>query len=332
MKHFIIYLHWCLILSLTPGCDGNSRNKLKAAGNHTDPLPSWHEGDVKHSVLQYISNITDSRSPDFIPMADRIATFDNDGTLWCEKPYVQELFMFHVAKKMAERKPLLSEKQPFKAAISHDETYFVKGGEKAVISLLLATHTGITEEEFDISAREFFRSAVYPGLNVPLNKIVYQSQIELLDYLLIKGFKTYICTGGTVELVREISEEYYRIPPEQVIGTSFQYIYIDSNRSIFRKPALSSFNDKESKPVNIQLHIGRRPVFACGNVGGAGDIAMLSFCQQSKYHAFQLLIYHDDAIREFAYGEKDNASLQAAEKNHWQVVSMKRDWKKIFPD
>jgi hypothetical protein len=321
-----------LLLSLVPGCDGSSRNKIKASGKQNDPLPSWHEGDVKHSVLQYVKNVTDAKSPDFIPAADRIATFDNDGTLWCEKPYVQELFMFYVAKKMAKEKPLLREKQPFKAAIYHDEDYFVKGGEKAVASLLFATHTGVTEEQFDISAREFFTSAVYPRLNVPINKIVYQPQIELLDYLRVNGFKTFICSGGTVEFVREISREFYGIPPEQVIGTSFQYVYTDSNRSIFRKPALGSFNDKEGKPVNIQLHIGRRPVFACGNVGGAGDIAMLSFSQQSKYHAFQLLINHDDEKREFAYSEKDNVSLQAAEKNHWKVVSMKRDWKKIFPD
>jgi phosphoserine phosphatase len=297
-----------------------------------DPLPSWNNGPLKEDIISYVEKVTKKGSPDFIPIEDRIATFDNDGTLWAEKPYVQELFAFYQVKKMVEANPALAQKQPFKAVIEKDKTYFEKGGDKALIQLVGATHTGTTEDEFETSVNTFFKDAKYPGKNVPVKQIRYQPQLELLNYLRSNGFKTYIVTGGTIEVVRAISQDFYGIPKDQVVGTSFKYKYDDVKNAVQREPTLDHFNDKEGKPVGIQLHIGQRPVFACGNEGGAGDIAMLKYSQGNKYPSFQLLVNHNDSIREYSYQEKDNLSLSTAAKNKWHVVSIKDDWKKVFAD
>lgn len=297
-----------------------------------DPLPSWNEGTLKDDIISYVKKVTTEGTSDFIPVEARIATFDNDGTLWAEKPYVQELFAFYRVKKMVEANPALAQKQPFKAVVEKDKTFFEKGGDKALMELVAATHTGMSEDEFEASAKDFFTGAKYPGKNVPLKQIRYQPQLELLNYLRENGFKTFIVTGGTVELIRAISADFYGIPKDQVVGTSFKYTFDDASNSIKRQPALDHFNDKEGKPVGIQLHIGQRPVFACGNEGGAGDLAMLKYSQGSKYPSFQLLVNHNDPVREYSYQEKDNLSLNTAVKNKYHVISMKDDWKKIFPD
>jgi phosphoglycolate phosphatase-like HAD superfamily hydrolase len=298
----------------------------------TDPLPSWNNGTLKSDIIAYVTKVTKKGSPDFIPIENRIATFDNDGTLWAEKPYVQELFAFYRVKKMVEANPALAQKQPFKAVVEKDKTFFEKGGEKALIELVAATHTGMTEDEFESGTKEFFTDTKYPGKNVSLKQIRYQPQLELLNYLRANGFKTFIVTGGTIELVRAISADFYDIPKDQVVGTSFKYKFDPAKDAILREPALDHFNDKEGKPVAIQLHIGQRPVFACGNEGGAGDIAMLQYSQGNNYPSFQLLINHNDSIREYSYQEKDNLSLNTASKNKWHVVNIKEDWKKVFAD
>jgi len=317
-------------------CQGSENKSSAGSAGDTvaavvvDPLPGWNEGALKNAIIAYVKDVTDSTSKNFIPVADRIATFDNDGTLWAERPYVQELFSFYMVKKMVTKNPALAKKQPFKAVVEHDKNYFEKGGDKAFIQLVVATHTGMTEDEFESNVHEFFANNTYPKWNVPFKEITYAPQIEFLNYLRANGFKTFMVTGGTIEFVRAISQEYYGIPKSQVVGTSFQYVFTDSNRTIWRKPALGSFDDKAGKPVNIQLHIGQRPVVACGNEGGAGDIAMLEYCQSSKYHSFQMIVNHNDSTREFYYQEKDSASLKAAAKNNWHVASMKDDWKNIF--
>lgn len=297
-----------------------------------NPLPSWNDGALKKDIIAYVTKVTKEGSPDFIPTENRIATFDNDGTLWAEKPYVQELFAFYRVKKMVEANSALAQKQPFKAVVEKDKTFFEKGGDKALIELIVATHTGMTEDEFEASVKEFFAGAQYPGKNVPIKQIRYQPQLELLNYLRANGFKTFIVTGGTVELVRAISEDFYGIPKDQVVGTSFKYKFDDAKNAIQREPALDHFNDKEGKPAGIQLHIGQRSVFACGNEGGAGDLAMLKYSQGNKYSSFQLLVNHDDPVREYSYEEKDNLSLNTAAKNKWHVISIKDDWKKVFAD
>ena len=328
MKQFA-HVAFVALIVLTLACRGKEAPQEIRGGQ--EMLASWRDGPLKEAIVAYVSKVTHQGSPDYIPPENRIATFDNDGTLWAERPYVQELFAFYQVKKLVQANPALAGKQPFKAAIAHDKGYFEKGGEKALMELIGATHTGMTEDAFEAAAKDFFDNLVYPPFNRPANGIVYQPQLELLHYLRANGFKTFIVTGGTIELVRAIGPALYGIPKEQIVGTSFKYEFVDSNRSILRLPAIDHINDKGGKPPGIQLHIGQRPVFACGNEGGAGDIAMLEYCQSSKYPSFQLLINHNDSIREFAYQEKDSASLKAAAKNGWQVVSMKDHWKTIFP-
>lgn len=336
MKKKIFYLLFSGLLfvsckkseTLTTNTDAK-QSETTIAG---DPLPSWNDGALKSDIIAYVEKVTKEGSPDFIPLESRIATFDNDGTLWAEKPLVQELFAFYRIKKMVEANPELAKKQPFKAVIENDKSYFEKGGEKALIELVIATHTGTTEDVFEADVKDFMATSKIPGKNVTIKQNRYQPQLELLDYLRANGFKTFIVTGGTIELVRGISAEYYGIPKEQVVGTSFKYKFDEVNRTILREPALDLFNDKTAKPVAIQLHIGQRPVFACGNVGAGGDIAMLEYCQSSKYPSFQLLVNHNDSIREYNYPEKNNASLDAVAKNKWHVVDMKNDWKKVFSD
>ena len=307
ITYSVKYLAYLFALVFIVSCQGSgnkstgsSESSDSSSRNNTDdPLPSWNDGQLKKDIIDYVNRVTKEGSADFISVEDRIATFDNDGTLWAERPYVQELFAFYQVKKMVEANPALANKQPFKAVIEHDKTYFEKGGDKALIQLIGATHTGKTEEEFEKSALDFFSTATYPGRNVSINKITYMPQIELLNYLRANGFKTFICTGGTIEFVRAVSSQLYGIPKEQVIGTTFKYKYVDSNNQIIRMPELELFNDKGNKPIGIQEHIGKRPVFACGNEGGGGDIAMLKFSQGSKHLSFQMIVNHDDSTREF---------------------------------
>jgi hypothetical protein len=335
----------CLLLLLifvfwATGCNykGNEIEKkerdpsAKTDSVRSDPLPSWNNGPLKESIIAYVKSVSDTFSHSFIPAIDRIATFDNDGTLWAEKPYVQELFIQYRVRRMIKDNPALATKQPFKAVLESDKSYFETGGEKAIMQLIAALHTGMPEDKFELAVHDFFAFATYPRWNVAIRQIIYQPQLELLQYLRTNGFAVFICTGGTVEFVRGISYQLYDVPKYQVIGTTFKYQYNDSTKSIIREPALALINDKEGKPVGIQTHIGQRPVFACGNEGGEGDIAMLTFCQSSRYPSYQLLINHDDSTREFYYQEQSNASLNAAAKNNWHVVSMQQDWQRVFPD
>lgn len=327
---FLLLLFSCKKTDTVTSTNSNDSTAVVAVSG--DPLPSWNDGTLKKEIIAYVTKVTKEGSPDFIPKENRIATFDNDGTLWAEQPLVQELFAFYRVKKMVEANPALAQKQPFKAVIEKDKTYFEKGGEKALIDLVASTHTGMTEDEFEAATKEFFAGVKYPGKNVPLKQIRYQPQLELLDYLRANGFKTFIVTGGTIEVVRAIAADFYGIPKEQVVGTSFKYKFDDTTNNITREPALDLFNDKQGKPVAIQLHIGQRPVFACGNEGGAGDLAMLRYSQGSKYPSFQMLVNHNDSIREYNYQEKDNLSLNTAAKYKYHVISMKDDWKKVFAD
>lgn len=297
----------------------------------TDPLPSWSEGALKTAIINFVKDVSTEGSDKFVPAEDRIATFDNDGTLWAEQPLVQELFMFFRTREMVAKNPALKAKQPFKAVVENDMATLKKMKESDLIKFFVATQTGMTESEYTKSATAFFESAKTPS-GKSISQLIYQPQVELLNYLRANGFKTYICSGGSVEFMRVISQKFYGIPPEQVIGTQFKYVYKDSAgvNDIMRQPGLHSFNDKQEKPVNIQYFIGKRPIFACGNEGGGGDIYMLRFSQGNSYPSFQMLVNHDDKEREFYYQEKDNKSLNWAKKYNWHVISMKNDWKQVF--
>lgn len=297
-----------------------------------DPLPSWNNGEVKQSIIEFVSRVTTENSPDFVPVADRIATFDNDGTLWAEQPVVQGMFVLGKLQAMAAADRTLTERQPFQAALEGDVEYFKQAGEAAIMELLTATHTNMTQEQFQQEVQQFFATGIHPMLNLPYTKVTYKPMIELLEYLRDNQFQTWICSGGGIDFMRVVSQSLYGIPPEQVIGSSGkeEFIERDGKYVIWRLPEILRINDQADKPIGIDLHIGKRPVFAAGNERTGGDIAMLTYSQGRSGASFQLLINHDDAQREFAYQEPDNASLNAAEANGWQVVSIKNDWKTVF--
>jgi phosphoserine phosphatase len=318
---------FCLVACQHTSDNANKSTSTDSVAVVKGPLSSWNDGVLKQDIIAYVTKVTKDGSPDFIPVKNRIATFDNDGTLWAEKPYVQELFAYYRVKKMVTANPALAKKQPFMAVVTKDKSYFEKGGEKALLQLVAATHTGMTEDQFESDAQDFFTSAVYPGRNVPIRQITYQPQLELLSYLRANGFKTFIVTGGTIELVRSISDSFYGVAKEQVVGTTFKYEFVDSSRSIMREPAIELFNDKAGKPVGIQEHIGQRPVFAAGNT--VGDVAMCKFCQANHFPSFQMMVNHTDSVREYYY--IDSVAIKTATQNSWHIVSMKDDWKTIFP-
>lgn len=297
-----------------------------------DPLPSWNDRALKKAIIEYVKKVTNAADPGFIPVEDRIATFDNDGTLWAEQPTIELEFAKLAFKKMIQKNPGLAKQQPYKAIIEKDKAYLSTVDESVLAGVIIKALSGSTEAEFEQSVRAFFDTAHYIIQNkvYPVQDATYKPQIELLKYLRSNGFKTFICSGGTIEFVRAISARYYGIPSEQVIGSKLQYGFDEGTRSITRQGKIASICDKAGKPVNIQWHIGKKPVFASGNVKSGGDIEMLKFSQTSKYPNFQLMVNHDDRVREFAYQEKNNASLNAASANKWHVVSMKNDWKAIF--
>lgn len=325
-----IYLSWFLALGLLGACGSKNEGAKTSTANASDPLPSWNDGELKQSIMDYVTSVSTEGGTNFIPEADRIATFDNDGTLWSEMPIVQGMFAFFRAKQMIAENPNLKNKEPFKAIATNDTAYLHKMGEKELIELVLLTHTGLTASEFDKEANLFYEKAKDPKSGKTIAEMVYKPQVELLQYLRSHGFKTYICSGGTIDFMRPISEKFYGIPPEQVIGTQFKYALTDSTNELTRLPEFLGICDKQTKPVNIQYHIGKRPVFACGNERSGGDIYMLRYTQGSKYPSFQLLVNHDDAAREHLYQEKDSISLKWAAKYNFHVVSMKEDWKTIF--
>jgi hypothetical protein len=305
-----------------------------AQNSVSDPLPSWNSGTPKTAIIEFVNRTTTSGSADYLPPKDRIATFDNDGTLWPEKPLIQGMFILESLKTLVKKNPDLRDKQPFKAALEGDLAYIKQLGEEAVMELLAAVHANQTQETFNAEAGQFFETGIHPTLNLPYTKLAYQPMRELIAYLQKNDFQTWICSGGGTDFVRLISEPMYGISPQNVIGSSLkkEFMEKDGQWVLWRTDKLNSFNDKSEKPVNIDLHIGQRPILAAGNVRNGGDIAMLNYSQGGKQKSLQLLINHDDAGREFAYAEMDNASLKAAQKNDWQVISMKKDWKRIFAD
>ena len=305
-----------------------------------DPLPSWNNNDVKKNIISYVKDVTNEKSPNYIPPQDRIATFDNDGTLWAEKPIVQLLFSLYKAKEMATTDKTLAETQPFKAVLNNDKKYLENMDKNDLVKLVLKTETGISTTDFEQEVADFIFGNKYPELNIPIYKAVYQPQLELINYLRENNFSVYLCSGGDVNFMRAISQKLYGIPSENVIGSYPKYSYNTDKGSVIREPELIGNNDKTEKPVNIELFIGKKPVIAVGNVGGGGDIYMLHYSQngyntnpESKnYKTLQLLVNHDDEKREFKYTEKDGISLNWAQKYKWNVISMKNDWKVIFPN
>ncbi len=302
----------------------------------TESLPSWYDGPAKRAIIEFVERVTEEGGADYVPPAERIATFDNDGTLWCEQPVqIQVFFAQARLAALAAKDPAMRERQPFKAFLEHDFKTIHGLGKQAVFEMAFATHAGVTEEEFTRIASDWFANARHPKLGRLFGRCTYQPQIELLDYLREHGFKAFIVSGGGIDLMRAISESAYGIHPEQVIGSSVKLRFeIRDGRAVLVKAAeLNSFDDREVKPANIGLHIGRRPILAFGN--SDGDLAMLRYAKTGMGPRLALLLHHDDADREFAYDRDFRLSplveaLDKAEEYGITIVSMRRDWREVF--
>jgi len=304
-----------------------------------DPLPSWNDGAVKKSITDFVARVTTQGGPDFVAVPERIATFDNDGTLWTEQPYYfQFAFALDRIKVMAPQHPEWKDKQPFKALLEGDKQALAAAGEKGLIEILEATHTGMTTEEFSRAVLEWTSTARHPRFNRPYTELVFQPMLELLAYLRANGFKTFIVSGGGIEFMRPWTERVYGIPPEQVVGSSgvvkFQ-IGADGKPELLKLAKIEFVDDGPGKPAGINRFIGRRPIFAFGN--SDGDLQMLQWTMAGQGPRFVGLVHHTDAEREYAYdreskvGELDKA-LDEANAKGWAVVDMKRDWSKVFPE
>jgi len=321
---------FCLQLATLPLI---AKNASAAAATATGPLSSWNDGAAKRAILDFVQRTVDPGSPDFLSPTDRIAAFDNDGTLWVEKPLPNEVY-FTLAriKAMAATDPSLASKQPYKAALEGDAAYFHEAGMQAVLELLLKTHSGMSQDDFRADAEQFLSSARHPKLERPFDEVVYRPMLELLDYVRSNGYQTWICSGGDTDFMRVFTPRVYGIPAERVIGSEFKReTRVEGNRvQIWRLPQIEALNDKEGKPVGLDARIGKRPALVAGNVLSGGDIAMMEYSKSRGGASLQLLINHDDEEREFSYAEKDGASLAAAKARGFQVVSMAKDWNGIF--
>jgi len=301
-----------------------------------DPLPSWNHGKAKQSIVNFVAKVTREGSPDFVPVAERVATFDNDGTLWAELPmYFQAFFIFDRIKALASQHPEWKDKEPFASVLKGDVKSALAGGEHALMEMAMATHAGMTTEEFEKIVKDWIATAKHPVTKRPYTEMVYQPMLELLAYLRANGFKTFIVSGGGIEFMRPWTEKVYGIPPEQIVGSSIKtkFELRDGKPVLVRLPELNFIDDKAGKPVGIQQHIGRRPIAAFGN--SDGDLQMLQWTAAGPGPRFCLYIHHTDAKREWAYdressiGRLDKGLDEAAAKG-WTVVSMKDDWKRVF--
>jgi len=307
-----------------------------------DPLPSWNDGAAKKSIIAFVEKVTKEGSPDFVPVPERIATFDNDGTLWCEQPLPVQLYLaLDRVKVLAPQHPEWKTKEPFASVLKGDVKTALAGGERALLELVMATHAGMTTVEFERIVKDWIATAKHPKTGRLFTEMTYQPMLELLAHLRANGFKNFIVSGGGIEFMRPWAEQVYGIPPEQVVGSSIKtkFEMRDGKPVLMRLPELNFNDDKEGKPVAINQHIGRRPVMAFGN--SVGDKQMLEYTQGGSGARFMLLVLHDDAAREYAYGPAKGlpdvklgaftpALYEQAKKDGWTVVSMKKDWKQVF--
>lgn len=303
----------------------------------SDPLPSWNEGSARQSILDFVTRVTAEGSADFVPVPERIATFDNDGTLWSEQPaYFQAFFIFDRIRELAPGHPEWKDREPFASVLKGDLKSALSGGEHALLELTMATHAGMTTDEFESIVRSWLATAKHPETGRPFTAMVYQPMLELLAFLRASGFRTYIVSGGGIEFMRPWSERVYGIPPEQVIGSSIKtrFELRDGNPVLVRLPELNFVDDGEGKPVGIQSHIGRRPIAAFGN--SDGDLQMLQWTAGNQRPSLCLYVHHTDADREWAYDRQSaigrlDRGLDEAKARGWTVVDMKNDWKTIHP-
>lgn len=302
-----------------------------------DPLPSWKPGKAKRAILEFVETVTTPGGTGFLPESERIAVFDNDGTLWSEQPmYFQAFFVFERIKALAPKHPEWKTQEPFASVLSGDVKAALAGGEHALLEMVMATHAGMTTDEFDRIVRDWEASAKHPRSGLRFTEMVYQPMLELLAHLRANGFETFIVSGGGIEFMRPWTERVYGIPPEQVVGSSgkLRYALRDGRPVIVKLPEIDFIDDKAGKPVAIQRHIGRRPIAAFGN--SDGDLQMLQWTCVDRTPSLCLFVHHTDAEREFAYDRDSSVGrfdqgLDEAKTRGWVVVDMKADWGRVYP-
>ena len=302
-----------------------------------DPLASWTDGPTKKAILDFVARTTNKDRREFVPVDQRIATFDNDGTLWCEQPmYVQAAFIIDRIRVLAKNHPEWNTQEPFRSVLKGNLNEPIQQGTSAIAQMVMVTHAGMTTEEFEAIVKDWLATAEHPRFKRLYTQCIYQPMLELLAYLRANEFKTYIVSGGGIDFMRPYTEKAYGIPPEQVIGSSIRtrYEVRDDVPQIIRLPEIDFIDDQGGKPVGIEQFIGRRPVCAFGN--SDGDFEMLRWTLAGNGTRFGFIVHHDDAEREYAYDRDSKIgrlakALDEAPKYGWLIVSMKRDWKIIFP-
>jgi phosphoglycolate phosphatase-like HAD superfamily hydrolase len=326
-----------LIFILLFGCQAVQQKQVEQVSPvKTDPLPSWNEGTAKQSIISFVEAVTSETGPDFIKPADRIAVFDNDGTLWTEQPYYFQLqFGIDRVKALAPAHPEWRKNKLIQAVLADDINTVLSFGEKGLVDLIMTTHAGITTDEFSQIVKDWINTAKHPKTGKLYKEMVFQPMLEVLDYLRANGFKTWIVSGGGVDFMRPWTEEVYGIPSEQVIGSSIKTAFEmrEGNPVLMKLPEINFIDDKEGKPVGIHHYIGKKPVAAFGN--SDGDLQMLQYTASNHLKSLCVYIHHSDSVREWAYdrnshiGKLDKGLDEATEKS-WTVVDMKNDWIKIY--
>jgi phosphoglycolate phosphatase-like HAD superfamily hydrolase len=336
-----VLVFFTVVMAFTLSCNqqqDKTDQTITETVTSSDMLPSWNEGKSKQSIIDFVTKTTKEGSTDFIPVADRIACFDNDGTLWSEQPmYFQLAFAIDRIKAIGPQHPEWKTTQPFKALLEGDMKTVMAGGEKALLQIVMTTHAGMTTDEFAKTVKDWMATATHPKTGKHYNEMIYQPMVELLQYLRANGYKTFIVSGGGVDFMRPWVEQAYGIPSDQVVGSSGKVKYDTANgkQVLIKLPEINFIDDKEGKSVGIHQYIGKRPVFTAGN--SDGDYAMLQWTSTATgYPRFGMIVHHTDAEREWAYdrashiGKLDKALDEATAKG-WTIVDMKQDWKVIFP-
>lgn len=335
-------LTWLALASLLVACSTSDKPKAKETSTgaekvvEVDPLPSWSDSSTKARIIEFVTSVTDPDGPAFVEAYSRVAVFDHDGTLWVEQPMVAEMaFAVDRVVELSKVHPEWKTQEPFKTVLAGDMDALVQAGSRAIIEVVVASHTGMSTTLFDTIATEWVRDAVHPDLKKPYTELVYQPQLELLRYLEANGFSNFIVSGGTVEFIRVFVQDTYGIPPQRVVGSSLEtrYEVQGGKPSLLRLPEVDFIDDKGGKPVGIHRHIGRRPIAAFGN--SDGDFQMLEYTVGGEGPRFAMLVHHTDAEREWAYDRDSHIGrlrrgLDEAERRGWLVVDMAEAWQTIF--
>ena len=333
----IIFSLFLVISCNTQVKEKDKKSEMKVENKLKDPLPSWNEGAVKQKIIDFVNTVTDPSNPDYVKPAERIATFDNDGTLWVEYPmYTQFLFAFDRLKELAPQHPEWKSQQPFKGALEGDMKAVMATGMKGLMEILMVTHAGMTPDEFSKEVFNWLTMTEHPKFKRPYTECIYQPQLELMQYLRANEFKTFIVSGGGIAFMRAITEDIYGVPPEQVVGSSIaaEFQVKDGKAEIIRQPKIFFVDDKATKPIGIYQHIGRRPILAFGN--SDSDIQVIQYTMAGSGLRMGLFVHHTDGDNEFAYDRKSHVGtldkvLDEADANGWLIVDMKTDWNRIFP-